>query len=100
MSDQPISTRPLGDNEKLLRDKFYASITSQSDLMDKLSERLLTMELAIPGLYATALKLLRGTGATITAGAGLYVTFACWLLALILTLTALTPRNWLWTRPS
>jgi hypothetical protein len=94
MSDQPISTRPLSDNEKLLRDKFYASITSQSDLMDKLSERLLTMELAIPGLYATALKLLRGTGATLTGGAGLYVTFAFWLLALILTLTALTPRKW------
>lgn len=94
MSEKPISTRPLNDNEKLLREKFYESIVAQSDLMDKLSERLLTLELAIPGLYATALKLMRGDKAIVTINIALYVTFACWLLALILTLVALTPKKW------
>jgi uncharacterized membrane protein YfcA len=94
MSDKPISTRPLSDNEKLMREKFYESIVAQSDLMDKLSERLLTLELAIPGLYATALKLMRGDKATVTINAALYITFACWLLALVFTLMALTPKKW------
>jgi len=94
MNDQPISTRPLNDNEKLLREKFYASIVAQSDLMDKLAERLLTLELAIPGLYATALKLVSGDKATVIVNAAFYITFACWILALILTLLALTPKKW------
>jgi hypothetical protein len=94
MSDQPISTRPVSDNEKLLRQKFYESVTAQSDLLDKLGERLLTLELAIPGLYATALKLVSGDKATLVINAALYVTFACWLLALALTLAALVPKKW------
>jgi len=94
MSNQPISTRPLSDNEKLMREKFYESITAQSDLMDKLSERLLTLELAIPGLYATVLKLVSGDTATARVNAALYLTFACWLTALILTLIALAPKKW------
>jgi hypothetical protein len=94
MADKPISTRPLSDNEKLLREKFYESIAAQSDLMDKLSERLLTLELAVPGLYATVLKLTRGDKATLAVNMALNFTFACWLLALILTLLALTPKKW------
>lgn len=95
MSQSPISTRPLTDNEKFLRQKFYESLAAQGDLMDKLSERLLTLELAIPGLYATTLKLVGGDAATVIVNPAFYVTFACWLLALLLTLTALTPRKWL-----
>ncbi|MBL8046186.1 MAG: hypothetical protein JNL09_06580, partial [Anaerolineales bacterium] len=64
MSNQPISTRPLNDNEKLLRTKYYESLAAQSDLMDKLAERLLPIQLAIPGLYATVLKLVGGDTAT------------------------------------
>jgi hypothetical protein len=94
MSEKPIPTHPLNDNEKMLREKFYESIVAQSDLLDKLSERLLTLELAIPGLYATALKLMRGDKAIVTVNVALYITFACWLLALILTLMALTPKKW------
>ena len=60
MSNKPIPTRPISDNEELLREKFYESIASQSETVDKLSEHLLTLELAIPGLYATALKLVGG----------------------------------------
>lgn len=94
MTTPPILTRPLNDNEKALREKFYENIAAQSDLMDKLAERLLTLELAIPGLYATALKLVNGDKATITVNAAFYITFSCWILALILTLTALTPVKW------
>jgi hypothetical protein len=95
MSNQPIPTRPESDYEKMMREKFYASIVAQSDLMDKLSERLLTLELAIPGLYVTAVKLIKGDKATVTVNLALFLTFGFWLLALILTLIALTPKQWL-----
>jgi len=94
MANKPIPTRPLSENEDLLRKKFYESIAAQSDLMDKLAERLLTLELGIPGLFATVLKLTRGDSATLTINAALNLAFALWLLALILTLLALTPRKW------
>lgn len=95
MSNQPLATRRLSDDDKLMRQKFYERLTAQSDPMDKLSERLLTLELALPGLYATALKLISGDKATIMLNAALYMTFACWLAALIVTLIAMTPRKWL-----
>jgi hypothetical protein len=94
MRDKPIPTRPMTEHEKMLREKFYIGITTQSDLLDKLSERLLTLELAIPSLYATVLKLVAGDKATLTVNAAFYVTFACWLLALALTLAALMPKKW------
>ena len=94
MSDEPISTRPLSEDEKILRKKFFEQIAGQSDLMDKLSGHLLTLELAIPGLFATVVKLIRGDKATVTINAALYITFLCWLLALLLTLVALTPKKW------
>lgn len=85
---------PVSENENLLRRKFYESIAAQSDLMDKLGERLLTLELGIPGLFATVLKLTRGEDATLPINAALNLAFALWLIALILTLTALTPQKW------
>jgi hypothetical protein len=94
MSKKPIPTRPIRESENLLREKFYESIAAQSDLMDKLSGQLLTLELAIPGIYATALKLVAGDDATLTINLAFYITVACWLMALGFTLLALTPRNW------
>lgn len=94
MPNKPISTRPPNESEIFLRQKFIETIASQSELMDKLAERLLTLELAIPGLYATGLKLVGGDQAVISYSPALYVTFGCWVLALGLTLMALTPQKW------
>jgi hypothetical protein len=94
MADKPITTRPVNENEKLLRTKFFESIAAQSDLMDKLGEKLLTLELAIPGVYATALKLIRGDKATVGVDWLLILAFAFWASALVMTLIALTPKNW------
>ncbi len=94
MNDAPISTRPPASSDKLLREKFYEQMAGQSDLMDTLARQLITLELAIPGLYATVLKLIQGQDATLEAGFWLYFAFACWFLALLLTLFSLIPRNW------
>lgn len=95
MDDQPLPTRAVNSNEDVLCKKFYESIAAQSELMDKLSERLFTLELAIPGLYAMALKLIHGDTAKIPLGTGLYLTFGLWLLALLATLLALMPKTWM-----
>lgn len=95
MSDEEIiSTRPLDENEKLLQKKFYEDIAAQSERVDSLSAHLLTLELAIPGIYATVLKLVRGGDATLHHLGAIWWTFGFWFIALILTLIALTPRKW------
>lgn len=94
MAGKAIPTIPVSENQNLLRKKFYENIAAQSDLMDKLSERLLTLELAIPGLFATVLKLTRGEDATLPINAALNWAFVFWLAALILTQMALTPKKW------
>lgn len=94
MDDQPIMTRPISSSEKLLRDKFYERYATQSDLMDRLAQQLITVELAVPGLYAAVLKLTQGEQATAAVDGWLYVTFACWFVSLLLTLLSLMPRQW------
>ncbi len=94
MAAKPIPALPVNENQNILRKKFYEHIAAQSDLMDKLAERLLTLELGIPGLFATVLKLTRGDAATLTINLALNLAFGLWLLALILTLAALTPKKW------
>jgi hypothetical protein len=94
MTDQPIPTRPPSGPEKILQDKFAETIAAQGDQMDALARQLITLELAIPGLFAAVLKLISGDKATIAPGPALYLTFGCWFLALLLTLISLIPKNW------
>ena len=94
MSEDIIQTRPPNPGEILLREKFYESVTAQDELMGKVTGQLLTLELAIPGLYATVLKLIRGDAATLVLTPAFYLTYGLWLLALALTLYALIPKNW------
>ena len=94
MSQEIRETRPPNEYETLLCKKFYEDIAAQSDRVDALSAHLLTLELAVPGLYATALKLIRGSDATLHNSAAIMWTFVFWALALISTLAALTPKTW------
>lgn len=90
----PLSTRPLNSADTLLRDKFAESIVGQSELMDKVAQQLITLELAIPGLYATVLKLVAGEAGRVAVNWLVYGAFGCWFLALLLTLVSLFPRQW------
>ena len=94
MSEEIIPTRPPDENENLLRKKFYEDIAAQSERVDKLSAHLLTIELAIPGGYATVLKLIQGDKAILGNTGAVQLTFGFWFVALILTLAALTPKKW------
>ena len=94
MTSQPLATRPIETHEEKIKEKYAESFANQSDLMDKLAQQLLTLELAIPGLYATVLKLVAGDKATVVVDKMLYTTFCLWVVALGLTLMAFVPRKW------
>ncbi len=92
--EEIIPTRPLDENEKLLQKKFYEDIAAQSERVDSLSAQLLSIELAIPGIYATVLKLISGDGTSLGNTTLVKFTFLLWFIALILTLIALTPKKY------
>jgi len=94
MSEDILPTRQPNPGEILLRNKFYENVAGQDELMSKVTGQLLTLELAIPGIYATILKVTRGEEATVQLTPAFYITYGCWLLALALTLYAMIPRNW------
>jgi hypothetical protein len=94
MTNPPLTTRPPDSYEEKIKEKYAESFANQGDLMDKLAQQLLALELAIPGLYATVLKLISGDKATLPVNNMLYVTFGLWVVALGLTLMALMPRAW------
>jgi hypothetical protein len=94
VNENPIPTRPPARQDHLLRDKLIEDIAGQSARMDELARQLITLELAVPGIYATALKLVAGDKGTLATGIWLYLTFACWALALVLVLISLAPRKY------
>lgn len=85
---------PPNAGESLLREKFYERYADQSRLMDELARQMLTVELAVPGLYAAILALVHGDKATLPAGWPTAMAFGCWFAALLLTFVALFPRDY------
>jgi len=85
---------PAQKSAQLLREKFDEETASQASRMDALARQLITLELAIPSLYATILKLLQDGKASASLDLPLQLAFLCWFLALVCTLAALFPRNY------
>ncbi|HIQ14270.1 MAG TPA: hypothetical protein EYH38_01690 [Leucothrix sp.] len=55
MSDEIIKGQPLNAEDDLILEKHLESISRQPILMEEVAKQLLTLELAIPGVYATVL---------------------------------------------
>jgi len=87
-----LASRPVAPGERVLAERFFERLADQSKQMDELARQMIAVELAVPGLYASILALLRGQDATLPAGWPVAITFACWLLALAVTFLALFPR--------
>lgn len=87
-------SRPPTSGELALRDKFFEHLAGQIASMNDLARQMVAVELAVPGLFATALALLRGPEATLPAVAPLFVAFGGWFVALALTFAALFPRRY------
>lgn len=93
--DGPIyPTRPPAPGHEALTTRFYERLADQSGLMDELARQMIAIELAVPGLYAAVLALLRGQDATLPATAPTAAAFTGWFVALLLTFAALFPRRY------
>ncbi|MCA1789530.1 MAG: hypothetical protein LC667_06655 [Thioalkalivibrio sp.] len=77
-----------------MRDKLTEDIAGQSARMDDLARQIITLELAVPGFFAIALKLVAGDQGNLATGIWFYLTFFCWALALALALFSLVPRKY------
>ena len=95
-SDEPLvyASRPPTSGESKLVEKYFESYAAQNKLMDELARQMITIELAVPGVYASILALLRGDKSTLPAGPWLIVAFGGWALAALLTFIALFPRDY------
>ncbi|WP_018014562.1 hypothetical protein [Teredinibacter turnerae] len=88
-----LSTCPPSPTDDILRQKFDEEIAAQITRMDELGKLLITIELSVPGLYATALKLVQGMQAIVT-GIEVAIAFFCWFVALLMTLWAVLPKKY------
>ena len=84
-------TRPPGKEDSLLRERFSDAVADQSRLMDSFAQTLFMVELAVPGLHGTVLKLVSGKESLALTHA-LYFAFVCWLIALAATLYSVIPK--------
>jgi hypothetical protein len=94
MNESPIPTRSPSRQDQLLRDKLIEDIAGQSARMDDLACQVIALELAVPGIFAIALKLVAGDQGMLAPGIWFYLTFLCWALALALALFSLVPRKY------
>ena len=93
-AEPAYDSRPLSPAGRILRERFFEGLADQSQPLDELARQMITVTLAVPGIYAAVLALLRGQSATLPAGRPLIVSFGCWLAALALSFAALFPRRY------
>ena len=94
MDDDIIYSAPPSKSDEELEKGFVTAIIDQPKLLDELAKQLVTLNLAIPGLYATALKLIGGDDAVVNSAIMIGGAFFCWFIALVLSIFSLTPRKW------
>lgn len=95
--DQPnidMSVAPSSKYDETMLDSFAKDIAAQATRLDDLAKQLITLNLAIPGLYATVLKFISGDKALVNDPVLLLITFAAWLLALGFALVSLFPGRY------
>ena len=80
--------------DETLREGIAKALTEQAAHLDELAKQLITLELAIPGLYAAVLKLVSGDSAKLHQSGLIMLAFVCWLLALGFTFASLLPAKY------
>ena len=92
--DEILDSAPISKSDEELEKGFVAAIVEQPKLMDELAKQLVALSLAIPGIYATALKLLAGDDAVASSLPCIIGAFVFWALSLVFAFVSLTPRKW------
>jgi hypothetical protein len=88
-----LNPAPITAFDRTLQEQFAQDVAAQAGRLDELAKQLITLQIAIPGIFAAVLKLVSGDAATAGNRELTLLAFALWLIALILTLVALFPRR-------
>ena len=93
---QPLEVEaiPLSKFDESVLDSFAKDVAAQATRMDDLAKQLITLNLAIPGLYAAVLKLVAGDAGKMTDVTFLVIAFGAWLLSLGLAFVSLFPAQY------
>ncbi len=89
-----LETAPVTQYDEGLLDSFAKDVAAQSTRLDELAKQLITLNIAIPGLYATVLKFISGDKATVQEPLMLVIIFGAWMLALGFAFTSLYPEHY------
>lgn len=89
-----LTTTPPSARDELLRNRFDEVFVSQGERLDEIAKLLVTIDLSLPALYATVLKLIAGNEAVLEVGRIDIGVFILWFIALLLSLGALMPRRY------
>ena len=84
---------PASSADKGLIEAYHQEPIKQAEYLNDLAKELLKLELAIPGIYAAAMRFVVDAQAPV-AIVWVGSAFGLWLLALVLTLAALFPAKW------
>lgn len=90
---RPFETHPPSATDMFLQQKFAEEIVKQNERLDDLAKQLLSLELAIPGIYATALQIVV-VNHTASSEFLLFFTFLLWFVALVATIVGLFPLKY------
>jgi hypothetical protein len=90
--EEPLSGKPVSPADQALIDAYHQEPVKAAERFVDLAKELLKLELAIPGIYAIALRLVSREQST--SKIAVFSAFALWLIALVLTLLALFPREY------
>lgn len=94
MEEVIYKSKPLTPIEQKLQEKFAEEVANQAGLMDSMGKQLLSLELAMVGIYATVLKLISGESATLETGWSIGITFMLWFLSVLATVLAIFPGKY------
>ena len=92
MEESIYETEPPSEEDLLLLGEFRREIIRQGERVDDLAKELFKMELAVPGVYIALLKTFEGRG--IGSEWVVAAVFACWAIAVCLTIFELFPRTY------
>ncbi len=92
MQQESLDGKPLArPGDQALLDAYYQEPIKQAERFADLAKELFKLELAIPGIYAAALRLVEPPAAN---KIGVLIAFLLWAAAMILTLRAMIPRRY------
>ena len=98
LQDRPVEIEaeraaPLSKVNKTLLVKFAEDVAAQATRLDDLAKQVITLCIAVPGIYAAVLKLVAGKDGLMPQGGWTLSAFLAWMFALGLSLAALLPRE-------